>query len=409
MEIPAPPGLPQTPGLIDPPTQATVQTVAQTPPQPPAIDPDDMLPLPLPPPPPIQPEDQRSVPRVLSEPSVLGGPPPPAPPLDPHVVSHGGLPPPAPRSGQMQAAPTAPTIAPLDISAIPELALPPRPETEPVKPLTVPPFLASETATRAHAPIEPWREALKLLMPIAGIILLAGFAAPWGVIDSITTFGWTGLSALAPSEAIVRLLLPGTGILALLFGLLPMTTTNRGIAAIAIGTVPLAMTALLGKSDGMTIGVTIGAALCIVGLLIRSQYKAALLGRLLATLGVLCIGVTLVVPIEGAMPISTAFTSIQTGAIYRAASTLGPLILAGLALLAWLPASSGGGARFVAWLWIGWSAIAAGLGLIASSDVFLAFVTNIHTHLWAPLATVAWLTLVGFGVATVAGKLLEHR
>ena len=314
------------------------------------------------------------------------------------------------------AGPTAPTLAPTEEAAFFRPAIPaaqPRQETEPITKFK-PPYLASETAARMSRPIEPWANFFRVMMPILGIVLIGAFAAPWGVGNEGTIFSWTGFDNLSDVDKIARLALVGTGTLAILFGLLPMGTLSRGIAACFIGLFAAFATSLaaVAQVDWLPIIKTLGVILLVSGLLVRSQYKTALIARLLVTLGASAIIVPVIVPTSQGIPLVALLEQLTSGsgdlAMFAAVQVL-PIALAGICLLAWIPAPSSAGARPLAWVWILWAVITAGTMLILrGGDIVTNFKGAIHVHLWTPIASTAWTAMIGYGLATIIGKRLER-
>jgi hypothetical protein len=84
-----------------------------------------------------------------------------------------------------------------------------------------------------------------------------------------------------------------------------------------------------------------------------------------------------------------------------------PALLALASLLVWLPPPTGAGALVLAWIFIVWPLAAAILMWLSAGNVGANLKVNLDGILYVPMATMAWSALIGYGVATVAGKQLE--
>src|SRR5690606_17595609 len=280
------------------------------------------------------------------------------------------------------------------------------PETEPVRALR-PPYIAD----RGGVPGEPWAESLKTLMLVFGVLLVACFVAPWKVVPGQTVFSWTILGSEGPaSMKILPILLAATGVLAVVLGALPLATLPRGFAAAGIGLVPVVYGAVSPPLVWQELLGVIGAVTLVAGLLIRSQYTGAILGRLLATVGALCMLLPLLVPEGGAVPLVEAFKGLGSNRTIAALLLIVPALLALVSLLVWLPPPGRAGAHVIAWIVIVWPLLAGVLMWInagESAGMGAALKSNLDGFLYIPMAGMAWGALVGYGVATVAGKQLE--
>jgi hypothetical protein len=263
-----------------------------------------------------------------------------------------------------------------------------------------------------HAPVEPWADSLKLLMMIFGVLLIAGFVAPWSAADKMI-FSWSALTADGPAfMKVVPLMLVATGALALVLGLLPLATIGRGLAAALLGAAPIVYLNVGG--GGVTwqaiVGL-LGTLTLVSGLLIRSEYRGAMLGRLMVTVGAICVLLPVLIPVGGQVPLVGMFKMIGAAPGKGKVLAILPLIPVALAvasLLAWLPSPSSAGALVIAWIFILWAIIAAILTLVIGGNIGDVLKADLAGTLWMPLATVAWVGLTGYGIATIAGKSLEH-
>jgi len=287
-----------------------------------------------------------------------------------------------------------------------------RPETELVAPLR-PPYLASESARRMSSPAEPWNESLKTLMLVFGVLLVACFVAPWAVQPGETTFAWTWLSGELPiSIKMVPILFLATGLLSVLLGALPLAALMRGFFAAGIGLAPIIYQTLVPAFNWRELIGLVGGVVLISGLLVRSQYTDALIGRTLATVGAVLVLLPLLIPIGEAVPLVELFKLVGAGSAQAAVAGivgLVPVVLAVLAFLVWLPPPGRAGAHILAWTLIMWPLVAAIVTWLLGENLGDALKANLSGILYAPLAAMAWTALTGYGTATVIGKQLEHH
>ncbi|HET6611843.1 MAG TPA: hypothetical protein VFG83_07650 [Kofleriaceae bacterium] len=304
-------------------------------------------------------------------------------------------------------------------------------------PAQQPPYLASGTGG-AHAPVEPWANSLPLMMIIAGALLLVCFVAPWTAFHDGHKFAWdvlAGTEAFADS-AIIKLLalaLPAAGILAITLALLPLNASGRGVAAGATGALgygvmtitaaslfsaPTFLILAMGSetSDARVVSLLggFGALAVATGLLIRSQYRSHLAGRLLATVGAVLIVATLFAPANHDILLIMLLKMADggpMGAWLVLVMVFARVILAALgAGLSWSKAPSSGGAGALFWSVLG---VELGGRLIASLAMARGELGDMIDILAAtvlmPIATFAFLVLAAFGISTLVGKRLEQR
>jgi hypothetical protein len=347
--------------------------------------------------------------------------PPPTP--DPNFARHGAQPPPhgfGPQPGphgfgpqQGFPPPSGSGFAPSQhaFGGPPPMGFHQRPETELVAPLR-PPYLASETGRRVSSPMEPWNESLKTLMLVFGVLLVACFVAPWQVQPGETTFAWTILGSEVPAALkVVPILFVATGALSILLGALPLAPLARGFAAAGIGLAPIVYLAVAPAFDWRTLLGLIGSVTLVSGLLVRSQYTGAMLGRLMATIGAICVLLPLLIPVGGAVPLVMSFKALGQGPAQAKVATLVqifPVVLAILSFLVWLPPPGRAGAHIVAWLLIVWPLVASIITWLIGGNIGATLKAGLDVILYSPLAGMAWAALTGYGVATVAGKQLEQ-
>jgi hypothetical protein len=287
----------------------------------------------------------------------------------------------------------------------------PRPETELVAPLR-PPYLSAESLRPGSIRNEPWGESLKTLMLVFGVLLIACFVAPWSVLPGKTTFSWTQLTGDMPvSVKIVPILFLATGVLAVLFGALPLGTTARGFASAGIGLAPILFHAVIPEFDWRSLIGLVGAVTLVSGLVVRAHYPGETIGRLLATIGAICVLLQVLIPEGGSVPLVLLFKAIGQGSgqmTVIAIVNLLPVVLALLAFLVWLPPPGRAGAHIMAWAWIALPVVSAIATWMASGNLGDTLKTSLAAIIYVPLAIAAWTALTGYGVATVVGKQMEH-
>jgi hypothetical protein len=283
-----------------------------------------------------------------------------------------------------------------------------RPETELVPPLRAP-YMTD--GRRTASPMEPWAESLKTLMLVFGVLLIACFVAPWRVQPGETTFAWTILGSGAPvSLIIVPILFLATGVLAVLLGAVPLAPLARGFAAAGIGLAPIVYLSVAPAFDWRGLVGLLGAVTLVSGLLVRSQYTGAMIGRIMATIGAICVLLPLLVPIGDTVPLVAGFQAIADAPARGKVAgivQLVPAVLAILSFLVWLPPPGRAGSHVIAWLLIVWPLVTSITVWLVSGNLGATLKNSLNGVLYMPLAAMAWAALTGYGVATVAGKQLE--
>ena len=277
-----------------------------------------------------------------------------------------------------------------------------------------PPYLASQTAARMGSPQEPWAETIGTLMLVLGIALITCFVLPWRLSPGVA-FSWDILLAAPPRQKLEPLLIAGTGVLAVVMSVLALGVLVRGIATAILGFVPLAITSVfLPAFHGTGILHLVAASGLITGLLLRSEYPSALTPRLIATVGVLCALLLLVLPRDGNVPLVALFQTIAGGPIRAKLMAITGLlwaVLTLLALLVWLPQPGALPAKILAWTIIAQPLAISLIALFVQTPLgglVDVLKQQLHGMLLAPLAAVAWGALMGYGAATVVAKRLEH-
>jgi len=277
-------------------------------------------------------------------------------------------------------------------------------------PTAPPPYLASQTAARAGRPIEPWKDALKIQMFIWGALVLIAFVTP--IATSPMAFNWDAIIHAEGTAKIAPLLIAAIGVLAIALAVIPMSAAPRGVLAAVLGLsgifVPICMHGMPPWQALINIA---GLIALVSGLLVRNEYVESMFGRVLATLGVVCVLLPLLLPEHGEVPLVAMFKELMNaegkGKIGPALD-LGLIVIAIMSLLVWMPGPATGGAKVFAWLLILWPTlitqvvmllVMGHIGDVIKDSPFRA------TMIWAPAA--AYFVLVGYGLATVFGKQLE--
>src|SRR5262249_46673344 len=134
------------------------------------------------------------------------------------------------------------------------------------------------------------------------------------------TFMWKVLTTSAPMDAkLWPLILAAGGFLSLLFGLLPVPTTARGIVAAIVGILPFVLMMVMGSPafGGAGAGLPFrgwmaylffgGIILGPAGLLLRSKYRGSGISRVLALIGCGGILALFLIPQGGQIPLVGMF------------------------------------------------------------------------------------------------------
>jgi hypothetical protein len=281
-----------------------------------------------------------------------------------------------------------------------------------------PPYLASRTAARVGAPVEPYKDGIKIVLIAFGLALLIAGAMPF-TIEPKVTFRWDALSADGvPGLVKFQLIyVSAAAILALVFGLVPLATVPRGALTAVLGLVPIVLGLVMYLKDAKEIQwqflAIIASTLTIVpGLMLRHEYRSQMLPRILATIGALCVLATMVVPVGGGdPPIVGMFEAIGDApgkAKVLAILKLVPFGLAIATLLVWIPPPSSAGAKVIAWLWILNAVYTAYVAMLVAGHLGDVVKARPNDVLMAPWVLAAWSAFIGYGLATIFGKNLEH-
>lgn len=261
---------------------------------------------------------------------------------------------------------------------------------------------------RAGRPIEPWKDALPMLMIVWGVATLVSFAVP--LTTGPMSFSWDLLGE-APGKLKLMLLMPAViGLLGAVLGALPMMPMPRGILATLLGvSVVVVPIAIVGEAPPWQMLLMLAGLLMLLpGLLLRSQYVESAMPRILVTAGVIALLLPLLVPEHGEIPLIGMFKELVNGHIKGASLTMILMVvLAVLCLLVWLPAPSTAGAKIFAWLWMLAPLALTVMVLVDAGGHAPDLIKAAPAQLvqWVPMSTCA--IFIGYGLATVLGKQLE--
>ena len=362
-----------------------------------------------------------------------GGPPPGAfggqqqNPAPAGAFGAGGGPAPAPAFGGHGPVSHPIGTSPSHASSVPLAAPPPPAPIAPV-PSAVPPYLASQTAARAGRPIEPWKDALRMMMFIWGGILLLAFATPI-LIDPLT-FNWDLIANAEGTGKLPPLIMAAVGILSLAIAGIPMSPAPRGMIAALLGLSGVLVPMFLaGMPPWQALLPTAGMIILIPSLFVRNEYRDSSLPRILITVGVIATLLPLLIPVNGSLPLVELFKAAidaPGSAKLLVLLILGQIAIVVLSLLAWMPSPASGGAKLFAWMLIlSPVAILVGLMLVMgvlenipdAPGVALSWVHGSASGIAGgkggaamPLGFgfgAAYAVLIGYGLASVIGKKLE--
>jgi hypothetical protein len=257
------------------------------------------------------------------------------------------------------------------------------------------------------APVEPWKDALPLMMIVWGIATLVAFATP--LTTDPMRFNWDLVIHGEGKQKIPMLVVAALGLLGVVLGAIPMVATPRGILAALLGisavVVPLV---IVGELPPWQVLVPmVGLLLILPGLLLRNEYTDAMLPRVLVTFGVIAVLSPLLVPVGGHIPLVELFKALIDGHVHGSELIVVAMVVFALVnLLVWLPGPATAGGKVFAWIWFLAPLIASGVALIDNGHVGdLVTKTPGALVAWVPISTCA--VFIGYGLATVLGKQLE--
>jgi hypothetical protein len=337
-------------------------------------------------------------------------------------------PPPRTHARQDPAAAMMPTL--VSPQPQPQATFRPQPPA-PIVPLPAaqpPPSPTSQTASRAIWPVEPWRDSLRLMMFVWGGGLLAACATPLRTSPDLL-FNWDLVLDSSGTARLPLLTVAAVGLLSVSVAAIPMPPAARGSIATLFGLAGILVPIALGDMPPWLLLVSmLGMLLLVPSLLVRNEYRDAVVPRILVTLGAAGVLLPYLLPQDGAIPLVSALMALidtpGSGKVVPAL-TLGLITIAVMSLLAWLPAPVTGAAAIWAWLLILWPLIVHVAQLLLGGNVVgvISSTPNAVSMPWiagggtgggtgGEMATSialgsAYLVLVGYGLASVLGKKLE--
>ena len=335
------------------------------------------------------------------------------------VPSYGRPQPPSPQMAATMVAPPSPQPAPArpPSQPLPQPQMPPLMRIPAAQP---PPYLAAQTASRLGRPSEPWKDSLRLMMFLWGVGLLAVFATPLATSPRLR-FNWTLILDGAGTARLPPLMLAAVGVLSMIVAGIPMQPAARGLLAAVLGLAGIIVPiALVGTPPWQPLFIMVGTLLLVPSLLLRSEYRDALIPRMLITIGALAVLLPYLLPQQSAIPLVGIFKAMielpGTQKIF-AVLAFSQVFVVVMSLLAWLPGPTTGAATLWAWLLILWTLITdvtlllvgGNLGSALSSkpnETLVSWIAGGATPLGIGLGA-AYVALVGYGLASVVGKQLE--
>jgi len=285
---------------------------------------------------------------------------------------------------------------------------PPQPTPAPLPAVQSPPYLASQTASRAGRPIEPWKDSLKLWMIVWGALALVAFAIPL-MLDPMV-FNWDAIIHEPGKGKIAPLCWAAIALLSIVVAMIPLESAGRGFIALALGLAGIVTPIVLAEHHAwQSLAQSAGLVLLVPGLLLRDEYVESLLARIMVTLGVLAYLAPFLVPDHGQIPLVMMFKGlIEVDGKEKVLFILAVahLVLVVLCLLVWMPGPATGGAKIFAWLVILAPVVDFAVSAALRNNIG-AIATNAPGQLAVWVPGVTYSVLAGYGLATVLGKQLE--
>jgi hypothetical protein len=367
------------------------------------------------------PMGQPSAPPMMQPPPPQAAPPRPGSAQAATVFIQGGQGPgPMPMGSGPLAPPMQQPMHPPQPAYVPPPAAPayqpaPMPQQSAYQPAPVaatPPYLASQTASRASRPVEPYNEGLKLVMLSFGILLVGAFCTPV-LTQPEMGFHWNAVIDSPGKLKLPSLILGAVGLLSIVMALVPLPAPGRGIIAVLLGVSPTLGNIIVAGDIGewQTLILFLGGLLLPAGLLLRHEYREHGMPRILTTIGAVCVLAAVLIPAGGGdPPLILAFRGLIEApgeAKVAALLIILPAILAIVSLLVWMPAPSSAGAKVLAWAWIVLPVVVHFVTQAIGPDIVEAMKAQPYQTLMAWTLASAAAGLVGYGLATVLGKQLE--
>jgi hypothetical protein len=279
-----------------------------------------------------------------------------------------------------------------------------------------PPYLSSQTGSRVIRPIDPWQDSVRAMMFLWGLALLAAFCTPLATSPELV-FQW---ATVLHGEGIARLpplLIGAIGLLSIILAVIPMPTAPRGLIATLLALAGIGVPIALAGNvpQWQLLAPLVGMVLLLPGLLIRSEYRDALLPRLLVTLGAAGVLAPTLIPQNNAIPLVSVFKELieQPGLQkIEPALALGMVFVVVMSLLAWLPSPATGAAKLWAWLLILWPLISHAVHVARAGNLAdaVSHAPNQTLVPWIASGTAggsAYLVLLCYGLASALGRQLE--
>jgi hypothetical protein len=276
------------------------------------------------------------------------------------------------------------------------------------QPIAPAPYLGAARMHNANAPIEPWKDALPMMMIAWGIATLVAFAVPLSIHPLV--FNWDMIIHGEGAQKLPMLVTAALGLLGVVIGAIPMAVMPRGILAALLGisSVLVPFVAMGVMPPWQALVPMIGVALIIPGQLMRNEYVESTLSRVLVTIGVVAVLLPLVVPDHGEIPLVALLKGVINGHVDSATIILlATIVFVVVNLLVWLPGPATAGGKVFAWIWIlaPFIVTAVAMGENASHIPDILKETPGALVQWVPMTTAA--AFIGYGLATVFGKQLE--
>jgi len=283
-----------------------------------------------------------------------------------------------------------------------------RPNNYTPQPIAPAPYLGAARAHNANAPVEPWKDALPMVMIVWGIATLVAFAVPLSIHPLV--FNWDMIIHGEGAQKLPMLVIAALGLLGVVIGAIPMAVMPRGILAALLGlsTVFVPILVVGAMPPWQFLLMLVGVGLLIPGQLLRNEYVESSLARVLVTFGVVCVLSPLLIPDHGEIPLVMLLKAVINGHIDTdSIVVLATIVFVVVNLLAWLPGPATAGGKVFAWIWIlaPFIVTAVGVGANASHIPDMIKASPGALVAWVPMTTAA--AFVGYGLATVFGKQLE--
>ena len=342
-----------------------------------------------------------------------------APPGPPNLMGPGPMGPGPMGPGPMGPGPMGP---PMGHGAMPPQPMAPQPlQPGPVPmhqyhpPSQPPPFAHINTAARIGRPIEPWKDALRVMMFIFGGALLIAFAVPL-TIDPLT-WSWDKIINGQGTAKLPPLIMASVGLLSIAIAAIPTSPAPRGVFAAMLGLTGVLVPLFLPATPDWQVMAALGGLFILLpGLLLRTEYRESIAPRILITIGVLACLAMYLVPDHGEVPLVGIFKGMIDApgkAKIEPILHVAYITILVLTLLAWMPSPSTGGANVFMWVLVAWPFLLVvvdgiltekiGPMISKTPGVFL----TVAVAGAGPALGAAYAVLIAYGIATLVAKKLE--